>query len=396
MVAVSFFQDNSLSGTGAVDLSGSAADSSTTIDAGDTIAFAGNKSTLDVSDTAYVDDAGTTNFVNSTGSINGVSVTAATRVEYNYNLLAEDPTTGLYHRIDVYAFGSDGNKGYLVSRAWDPDTGDFADPVVPYNGGTLTILDSSSTDSQGRSIDTNDPDLEVFMRDTSLQLSPYNNDASGGVMGDLVVCFCEGTQIATDQGLKNVEDLVAGDLVETLDNGFQAVRWVFARQISLAKMITTPKIAPITIRKGALGDGTPAHDLSVSPQHRILIKGPIAKRMFDHDEVLVAAKHLLSLDGVETAPAPKTVCYVHFLCDRHEVVYANGALAESLLVGPEAIKSLPDEALEELRELIPDFEDLMLSKERPASARHLISGKKGRELAHHMRESLEAHSGALA
>ena len=34
--------------------------------------------------------------------------------------------------------------------------------------------------------------------------------------------------------------------------------------------------------------------------------------------------------------------WVHFACDRHEVVTANGCLSESLLLGPMAIKGLED------------------------------------------------------
>ena len=41
--------------------------------------------------------------------------------------------------------------------------------------------------------------------------------------------------------------------------------------------------------------------------------------MFDTMEVLVAAKHLVAIDGVEVASDLNEVEYFHFLFDRHEI-----------------------------------------------------------------------------
>lgn len=56
--------------------------------------------------------------------------------------------------------------------------------------------------------------------------------------------------------------------------------------------------------------------------------------MFGTDEVLVAAKQLLQLDGIDIATDVERVDYYHILFDRHEVMILNGAETESLYTGP--------------------------------------------------------------
>ena len=142
----------------------------------------------------------------------------------------------------------------------------------------------------------------------------------------------------------------------------------------------SPHLRPIRIRAGALGDESPARDLIVSPQHRVLVRSKIAQRMFGADEVLVAAKQLLAHDGVELADDLTDVFYVHFLCERHEIVYSEGALTESLYPGPEALKSIGPAAMDELHELFPQLQDLSEGLEFEP-ARPLLKGREARSMA---------------
>jgi hypothetical protein len=76
--------------------------------------------------------------------------------------------------------------------------------------------------------------------------------------------------------------------------------------------------------------------------------------MFDAGEVFVPAKHLLGLNGVEVAEDLNSVTYVHIMCDDHEIVEAEGALAETLYTGTEAMKAMTDDAQREINDIFGD------------------------------------------
>ncbi len=192
-----------------------------------------------------------------------------------------------------------------------------------------------------------------------------------------VVCFAGGTLIRTDQGLRPVEALSVGDLVQTLDHGLQPLRWVGHRHLDAATLAVKPNLRPIRIKAGALGENTPERDLIVSPQHRILLKSKVAIRMFATQEILVSAKQLLAVDGIDIADDVDQVAYHHILCDSHEIIYADGALAETLYTGPEAMKAMSAAARQEIAQIFGDvpFLNLPLARMNPKSkqARHLVA-----------------------
>ncbi|MFW2589746.1 Hint domain-containing protein [Sagittula sp. SSi028] len=170
-----------------------------------------------------------------------------------------------------------------------------------------------------------------------------------------IICFGRGTQITTNTGQKAVETLEVGDLVATVDHGMQPIRWIGSTKLSPEDLAAKPKLAPIRIRAGALGDGLPLQDLWVSRQHRVLLRSKIADRMFGNPEVLVPAVKLQGIEGIDIDYEATDVEYFHILFDRHEVVFSNGAATESLFTGPEAMKSVSAEAREEILELFPDI-----------------------------------------
>ncbi|MFB2531728.1 Hint domain-containing protein [Paracoccus sp. p3-h83] len=193
-----------------------------------------------------------------------------------------------------------------------------------------------------------------------------------------VVCFTEGTLIDTARGPVAIEDLGIGDLVMTRDRGAQPIRWIGQRAIEADELEANPNLRPVRIRAGALGAGLPAADLVVSPQHRVLVRSRIAQRLFGTDEVLVAAKQLCQVDGIDIATDLTRVVYVHMLFDRHEVVTSNGAESESLFTGPEALKSVGAAARDEILAIFPELAD---RDYQAIPARTLASGRMGRKLA---------------
>lgn len=195
-----------------------------------------------------------------------------------------------------------------------------------------------------------------------------------------VVCFARGTQIKTLGGEMKVEDLAEGMQVLTLDAGYQPIRWIGARKFSFEELKTHENIRPIRIRAGALGRDMPEADLLASPQHRVLVNAPVVARMFNRYEVLVAAKQLLSLEGIEVADDIEEVEYWHFLLDAHQVVFSNGARTETMFTGPEALKSVSDEARAEIFTIFPELEEQGEAVCHPP-ARMMASGRRGRQLA---------------
>ncbi len=193
-----------------------------------------------------------------------------------------------------------------------------------------------------------------------------------------VACFVRGTLIKTNRGDVPIENIRQGDLVNTLDHGDQPVRWIGSCKIPTAILEQKPNLRPVRIQKNALGDGLPQSDLCVSPQHRILVRSSIVDRMFGTTEVLVAAKHLVSLSGIDVVDDMTVVEYFHLLFDAHEVIYSNGAVTESMYTGPEALKSVSSVARQEIIELFPELAEMDYSS---GTARKLVGGRQSRRMA---------------
>lgn len=195
---------------------------------------------------------------------------------------------------------------------------------------------------------------------------------------ETVICFAKGTKIATDRGDLAIETLSQGDRVLTRDHGFQGIRWIGSVKTTVQDLIAMPDLRPIRIAAGALGTQMPAEDLLVSPQHRLLVRSKIADRMFGEDEVLLAAKHLVGLNGIAVADDVQDVEYYHFLFEEHEIVVANGALTESLFTGPEALKAISPEARDEVLRLFPALSDMEYDA---PPCRQTPNGRRARRLA---------------
>ncbi|MCU0800319.1 MAG: Hint domain-containing protein [Rhodobacteraceae bacterium] len=171
---------------------------------------------------------------------------------------------------------------------------------------------------------------------------------------DVIPCFTPGTLIATDRGDVRVEDLRAGDLVVTRDNGLQPLVWVGRRDLGLVDLIVQPSLCPVRIAAGALGGGLPRRDMLVSPQHRMLKAGAGPEMWFGTDEVLVAALHMVGQPGV-TRKGAQAVSYIHVMCAAHEIIMAEGAWTESFQPAAVMLNAMAQSAQEELQALFPDM-----------------------------------------
>lgn len=153
-----------------------------------------------------------------------------------------------------------------------------------------------------------------------------------------IPCYAAGTMIDTPGGPRAVETLSPGDLVQTVDHGPQPIRWVRSSDHALEE--TQDEDKPVLIQAGALGTGRPAHNLIVSPQHRILVGGAGQLTQYFDAQTFAPAKALTGLPGIRHMKGKTDITWVHFACDRHEVVMANGCYSESLLLGPLVLNGL--------------------------------------------------------
>ncbi len=210
---------------------------------------------------------------------------------------------------------------------------------------------------------------------TTLTITAIIDNGPNIDIDTVVPCFTSGTLIDTPDGPRLIDDLNTSDLVLTQDNGAQPIRWIGRQDLDKIDLTLKPKLRPIQIAHGALGQGVPARDLCVSPQHRMLVRSAIAERMFAKDEVFVPACKLLDLPGVSVQTGGATVTYIHLLLDRHEVIFAEGAPTESLFTGPEALRAIGKDAVKELRQIIPQ---LFLDTHEPEHAR--LVPRRGRQI----------------
>jgi hypothetical protein len=172
-----------------------------------------------------------------------------------------------------------------------------------------------------------------------------------------VVCYGAKTRIETIDGLVEIDRLQPGDLVKTGGNGHHPIRWIRGRTIFHAELQAHPNLVPVRIKAGAMGKGLPKRDLIISQHHRMIVSSDLSSAETGSKEIFIAAKDLIGVPGIEIAIDLTEITYWHFICDQHQVVFAEGAASESLYTGPEALKMLGAEARAEIYQIFPELRD---------------------------------------
>lgn len=195
-----------------------------------------------------------------------------------------------------------------------------------------------------------------------------------------VICFTPGTLIDTPGGMRPVELLRPGDRVLTRDDGAQELLWIGSRRMTGARLHALPHLRPVRIRAGAFGIGRPTGDLIVSPQHRMLIRGPQARMLFNEPEVLVQACDLVDGGAVRVEQGLAGLHYIHLLFARHQVIRANGMESESFHPASTALEMISEPQRAGLLALLPEIATDPLSY--GAFARRALSGSEAAILRH--------------
>ncbi|RPE71465.1 Hint domain-containing protein [Pacificibacter maritimus] len=213
----------------------------------------------------------------------------------------------------------------------------------------------------------------------SITLNSFSSDYGGyattlNVVGATTVCFATGTMIETPKGPIAIECLAEQDLILTLDHGPQPIKKIFR-----TTKLNPRAAAPITFAPNSLtwGDNSgPTRHLTLSPNHRICVQTTNISKRTDAwpDQVLIAAKHLRALPNITQALGCVPVSYIHILLHRHEVIIADGAQAETLLMGPQAEVAVGHSAAWHPLNLLP--------------ARPILNAKQARNFVHEVKSGL--------
>ncbi len=142
----------------------------------------------------------------------------------------------------------------------------------------------------------------------------------GGVSSN---CFLRGTKIRTAEGEREIENLAIGDLLPTMFGGLRPVQWIgrYTVRKSDPSKPWVEDALPVRITRSALAPNVPHADLCVTALHGVLIDG-----------VLVPAEALIN--GATIAryePEGDEMEFFHIKLESHDVIYAEGVPAETLL-----------------------------------------------------------------
>jgi Hint domain len=150
------------------------------------------------------------------------------------------------------------------------------------------------------------------------------NGQGGNGQGGNGQCFLKGTKILTAEGERQIEDLAIGDLLPTIFGGLRPIQWI-GRYPFKKNDPSKPWVKdalPVRIARSALGPDVPHSDLYVTAAHSLLIDG-----------VLVPAEALINGATITRYEAREydDLEFFHIKLESHDVVYAEGAPAETLL-----------------------------------------------------------------
>ncbi|WP_165775653.1 Hint domain-containing protein [Paramylibacter kogurei] len=248
--------------------------------------------------------------------------------------------------------------------------GDTLDsPEIDYTGfsPTASLVGSSENfgnDIDGFSIQRAGDGSDTFVNDMT---------STPGAMN--FVCFAGHSLVETPDGAKRIGSLRVGDLVKTKDHGDLPILWIGKKRLIFNDSVSDLRQFPVEIKRHALGFNKPSKTLLVSQQHRILVQGAVVREYCETNEVLIAAKDLVGLNGVRIKTEQRQITYVHVLLDGHQLLKVHGLEAESLYLGEQTLRSLRANGRKEVLSLFPELSQMPVEL-----VCAVITGKHAREM----------------
>ena len=233
-----------------------------------------------------------------------------------------------------------GRGHFLVAEA--SQAGEFGNRVIldsaltfmARDGATTEVLVLVEVDGSGEVVEIYALPLAPMPPKADVTLVGIDCDSAEQKLAQVAcVSFTRGTMITVASGAQvAIQNLEVGDRVLTRDDGAQQIRW-----IGQSTVRATGELAPIVISAGTLHN---AGDLVVSPDHRLFIYQRRDRLGAGRSELLVKARHLVNGSSV-TRMQGGFVDYFQLLFDDHQIIYAEGIAAESMLIDTRTQPALP-------------------------------------------------------
>jgi autotransporter passenger strand-loop-strand repeat protein len=208
------------------------------------------------------------------------------------------------------------------------DAGGSASFTMLSSGGMIDVTFLSYTTGGSASVNTSGVlTVSVGSETYTQQLSPayagqhfqLSQDAGSGtlVTAETAPCFLPGTLILTDRGEVAVEKLQTGDIIITSRGRQRRLSWVGRGRV-LATRGERSAATPVIVRKGALSNNVPHHDLHITKGHSLYLDG-----------ALIPVECLVNHRSIVWDDRAQEVTVYHLELDAHDVLLANGVPAES-------------------------------------------------------------------
>ncbi len=181
--------------------------------------------------------------------------------------------------------------------------------IANYEGALSSVTYSNSGDPTGGNAD-----------DSRTVSWVVNDGAANSAASDsslTTLCFCAGTRIRTPNGEVVVQRLAVGDAVLTASGATRKIVWIGMGRVLVTRGRRSAA-TPVIVRKGALAENVPHHDLRVSKGHALLV-----------DKVLIPVEFLVNHRSILWDDRAREVALYHVELGSHDVLVANGAPAES-------------------------------------------------------------------
>ena len=143
-----------------------------------------------------------------------------------------------------------------------------------------------------------------------------NNGNNGGN------CFARGTLVRTREGYRPIETLAVGDEVAVRFGGFAPIKAMVSHTLnSVSGKWVGESNLPVLVRRGALGENSPAADLCLTALHPVYVDG-----------FLMNIGDLVNGTSIvfEAVNGRDTLDFFNIDLDRHDILDVQGAFCESL------------------------------------------------------------------